>query len=301
MDDTVRYMRDHAYHVSMLFGIPNFYHRFGYVTTLAEYAITIDALEFASVKGGGLRVREAKPGDIPAIQKLHGADDGDVACSLLRSAAHVTNRWDAFRRAHVFTTAHGKVVAYLRSRDEKTHVVVQEVGAAQPAHYNDILEWVSTLAHEACVGQLRFLVPPDHPFARHLMQFNSTHETRVVREEGGMMTFIHLGETLESLLPEWEQRLAHSALRDQHCEVTLLVDNAPYRIRAHRGAIDIAEQSGQNKCSITAPQLMQMITGYRHADDVLNAERRLMTAESRKLVRTLMPKRNPYVWTFDRF
>ncbi len=301
MEDALRYMREHRYHVSMLFGIPNFYHRFGYATTLADYAVTVDALELANVRGTGLRVRNAKPGDIPAIQKIHAANDSGVACSLLRSAAHLTNGWENFQRARVFTTARGKVVGYLSSREDRTQLLVREAGVIDPRTYADVLQLCAALAHEYCVGQIQFSIPPDDALARQLLAFKSTHETRFVREEGGMMRFVDLGEALESLIAEWEDLLTRSALLDAQCEVTLLVGGEPYRIRAHRGAIDIAQQSGRNKFSVTAEELIQLATGYAYIDGVLLAKRRLLTEEARRLLRALFPKRNPYVWTCDRF
>lgn len=39
IEDALAYMREHGYHVSMLFGIPNFYHRFGDASALIDYTI----------------------------------------------------------------------------------------------------------------------------------------------------------------------------------------------------------------------------------------------------------------------
>src|SRR5437764_1219224 len=37
LEGAVAYMRDQRYHVSLLFGIADFYHRFGYAPVLPEY------------------------------------------------------------------------------------------------------------------------------------------------------------------------------------------------------------------------------------------------------------------------
>ena len=82
MLDAFKYMQAHNYHVAMLFGIPNFYHRFGFATTLFDYTITME-LEDALTAGRGIhRAREAKPGDnqiCPGIFQSHrpGKDDPD--------------------------------------------------------------------------------------------------------------------------------------------------------------------------------------------------------------------------------
>ena len=301
MVDTLKYLRDHNYHVGMLFGIPNFYHQFGFETTLADYVIVVDAVEAPRTFASELRLREAKPGDIGAVQKIHAANDTDVACSLLRTCAHITNKWDRCKGMRVLTTEQGKVVAYFVAHRKDDHLCVEEVGIAGPDVAGEVLATCVRIAGEETVARIRFLTPPPHPFARFLLLCESVHEMRIVRDRGGMMAFIDVGESLESLIPEWESLLAKSAARDYRTEVTLLVDKEPFRVRANRGAVDVAQVSGCNKTSVSGAELMHLITGYRHVEDILNAQRRIVAPEARALLAVLFPKRSPYVWTFDRF
>ena len=302
MNDALRYMRDHRYHVSMLFGIPDFYHQFGYVTTLAEYSISVDAPEAAaSAPGPARKFRAIKPGDIAAIQKIHAANDEEVPCSLLRGAAHFTNKWDRLKDADVVTDENGKVRAYAHLIRTDDYLKVDECGVASDAECAGIMDLCALRAREGYSGRIRFLVPPDHPLARYLRQYTSVHETRVVRERGGMMAFVHIGETLENMIPEWEGALMRGPLRESKIEITLLADGAPHRIRANRGALDIAQVAGRNKFGITERELVQLLTGYRHVEDILGARRRLLTSDSRAFLHAVFPKRDPYVWALDRF
>ena len=298
---TLQYMKAHNYHVSLLFGIPNFYHQFGFVTTLADCAVVVEVAEVPPSFASAYRMREGKPGDIPAVRKIHAADDSEVACSLLRTSAHITNKWERRKGLRVLTSEHGKVVAYFIARGKGDHLSVSEVGAADHADFRELLGACAKVAAEEAAGRIRFLVPPPHPFARFLLQYKSVHEMHVVRDCGGMMAFVNIAEALENLIPEWESLLAKSAAREFRTEVTLFVDRAPYRIRANRGAVDIAQLSGGNKVSLSAADLMHLVTGYRYLEDVLNARRRLISPEARALLATLFPKRCPYVWDFDRF
>jgi predicted acetyltransferase len=294
-------MKQHGYHVSMLFGIPNFYHRFGFATTLADYSIAVDASELVTCGSAKWRLREAKPGDIRAIQKIHEANDAYVACSLLRSAAHLTNKWERHKTFHVLTTEHGKVGAYFIASRVTDHLRVSEVGVSETGVCEEVLAACARLAAEESMGRVLFLVPPPHPFARYLLLHRSTHEMRVVRDSGGMLAFVNLAEALENLIPEWESLLSLSALREQRIEFTFLVDKIAYRVRANRGAIDVANASGKNKVSLTSSELMHLVTGYRYVEDILAARRRLITSEARALIEVLFPKRSAYVWEFDRF
>lgn len=300
MHDTLGYLERHNYHVAMLFGIPFFYHRFGFVTTLAEYSITVDTAEAATLPTT-LRLRPAKPGDIPAVQKIHNAADADTACSLLRTSAHVTNKWERCKTLRVLTDDQGKVTAYFFARNSNDHLSVDEVGVAAPDVCAEVLAWCARTAADESVARIRFLMPPSHPFAHFLVQYKSTHEMNVVRDAGGMMAFVNTGETLESMIPEWESRLEQSAARDFHTECTLIAGDEPYRVRFHRGSVAVAATSGQNKVGLTTAELMQVLTGYRYIGDILDARRRVISPDAALALQTLFPKRSPYVWLFDRF
>ena len=89
--------------------------------------------------------------------------------------------------------------------------------------------------------------------------------------------------------------------RELRTEFTLVVDRANYRIRANRGAIDVATTAGACKIGLSGGDLMHLLTGYRHPGDVLDERRCIVTTDARALFGTVFPKRHPYVWRFDRF
>jgi predicted acetyltransferase len=301
ISDTMRYMRTQNYHVSMLFGIPNFYHRFGFVTALPEYETSVLVSEASAVGFPAYRMRPGKPGDIRLIQKIHHAGDESVACSLLRSAAHITNKWERWKAVRVLTDDHGKVLAYFLPRTTEEELHVEEVGVTDWASCGTLLHACAAMAIEECVGRVRFSAPPGHLMIRYLLRYRSHHTMRITRDEGGMMALVHLGETLESMIPEWENRLVRSAASELHTEVTLIIDRKPYRVRAHRGAIDVTPASGTNKVSLSSADLLHLLSGYRYLEEVLAARRRIITADGHALLGALFPKRTPYVWLVDRF
>ncbi len=300
--ESLQYMARHGYHLSMLFGIPNFYQRFGFTTSLADYTTVLTAREAAEVEQPAYRLRKSKPGDIRAIQKMHNANDADIACSLVRTGAHIANRWNVFGDSRVLTNAQGKVVAYFMPQSGEEVLRIMELGVTDRLSCGALLHACAQMAGQEHVGRLQFDAPPSHPFIQYLVQFKSTHQMRVQRNEGGMMAFVNLPETLEMLLPEWENLVQGTAVHEEHVEVTLLIERSPYRVRAHRGAIDIAPGvSGKNKVSLSSAEFMHLVTGYRYCEEILSVRRRTLTASARTLLHTLFPKRTPFVWAIDRF
>ena len=233
----------------------------------------------------------------PILLMVDDAHWGAEALDFVRS---VLTR-DDLHVMSVLTSDSGRVLAYFIAHAAGNKVHVSEVGVSSPQACPIALAACGQLAADANLGHIRFHMPPPHPFARHLLQYHSTHEMHIVRDQGGMMAFVDQAEALESLIPEWEDLLSHTDLRNEQIELTLVVDRVSYRVRTRSGAVDIARQSGANRLSITTADLMHLVTGYRHLDDILAKRRRILTAAARALLAILFPKRTPYVWGFDQF
>ncbi len=302
MSDSMRFMLSKGYHVSTLFGIADFYHRWGFAFTLPEYASVIDVREACEAPPcSPYKLRQAKPGDIPAMQRLHNQNDGDTACSIIRASAHFSYRWERWKAAQVITNMQGKPTAYFLAAARGAEYCVDEVGAADPDSANAILHACAKLAQAEFASRIRFMAPPSHPFIKQLLQLRSDHEMRVYRNSNGMMAVVNFDETFECLIPEWESLLSRAAAAQTCAEFTLIVDRKSYRIRAHHGAIDVARVAGANKISLSALEFVQLLAGYRHAEEVLSTKRRVLSEQSRLLFETLFIKRSPYVWGMDRF
>lgn len=301
IEDALAYMRDHHYHVSMLFGVVDFYHRFGFTTMLSDFLTSVSVLEAEIAEHRPYKLRAGKPGDIRAIQKLHNADENEVACSIVRSAAHLTNQWERWKAVRVITDDQGKVQAYFLPQTTREGLLVEELGLANHDACGSVLHACAQLALEAHAPQIRFAAPPCHSFLKYLLQYESKHEMHVKRNRDGMMAVIDLEETLESMIPEWENGLARNALVRERAEVTLLIDKKPYRVRANRGAVDVTPNSGENKMSISRAEFVQLLTGYRYLDEILLSRRRILNSAGKALLGVLFPKRIPFVWPVDHF
>ena len=300
IQDAMHYLRLRDYHLAVLFGSSNLHYPLGFVTALGDHAIVIETLDALQMENP-YRVRAAKPGDVSAMLKLHNANDSDTACSVVRTSGHFKNKWKQFSEAYVLTDAEGMVNAYFFTQDCGSHLAVEEVCVLDRTACMGVLSACSHQAADASLGSLRFLVPPTHPLAHYLTHFHSRHESEWVRDGGGMMALLNMEELFESMLPEWESRLATSIATTHKIETTLCVGNTSYRIRANRGAIDCATSSGINKVRLTSADFIHLLTGYAYLDDILDVARPRLDPEARLLLMTLFPKRSPYIWPFDRF
>lgn len=299
MSDSMRYLRVHGYHVSALFGIADFYHRWVFASALPEYASVIDVREASMVAAPPFKHRAMKPGDIPSVQRIHTRNDNDTACSIIRLGGHISSRWDRWKNARILTDDKGKVVAYFMGEAHGEDYTVEETGILDYGWCPAVLNACMTLAKTEFASRIRFTVPPSHPFVRYLLQYRSDHEMHVSRDSNGMIAVVNIEETLECMIPEWESRLVEA--KDLCAEATLVVERKPYRIRAHHGAVNVVAMNGTNKVSLSRVELAQLISGARHLDEMLAVKRRAVNASGTALLTTIFPRRTPYIWHIDRF
>lgn len=302
LDDTFRHLQEQRYHMSMLFGVSEYYRRWGFAPALTEYLVTVDSrLPGKRGPAASLKLRRVKPGDIGALQRLHGLTDGETACSLIRTQAHVANRWRQWEQVQVLTDGQGKVTAYFRGARQGDAYLVDEAGTADDAACAAVLRTVAEQARAAAAPRISLALAPAHPLILAARRQPWWGATETDDEPSGMLSLVNPIETLESMIPDWESRLVASALARTHAEVTLVTGRTAWRVRAHHGAVDVSAGAGINKITVSAQELVQLIVGFAELDEILAAKRRIVSAEGMALLREMFPKRQPYVWALDRF
>ncbi|HHV54676.1 MAG TPA: GNAT family N-acetyltransferase [Firmicutes bacterium] len=248
LSSAVQYMRENDYDVSVLFGIHNFYHRFGFVTSLIESRITVPtrlaenaagsrinataSAEVNTTTGAGadatalLSIRPYDPErDLDAVLRLYVAKNAHRVGPLLRSP----DRWWGFRlgstwgrQTDVFVAVREKpnekengkgeeLVGYFLLDRADEEVTVPEVEAVDAATLEAILAHLARLAVERRVDHLTFHIHPDADMARLLRFYGSEVTVTYSFDRGPMARIINLESTLRKLLPVLNRRLAQGA------------------------------------------------------------------------------------------
>ncbi len=300
VEDALAYLRQQRYHLAALFARPEAYQRFGFCGALAEYFVEVDTAEALTFEPPA-HCRPVRPGEVSELQRIHHANDVGVACSVLRVPPHYTSQWGRASQFQVALSAEGRMAAYWLAESEGHALDVKEVGVADYAHSAAVVGGCAQVAAAENLGRIRFRVPPTHPLARFLTQFPSRHVTRYDHGSSGLLAFVDLAETLEGMVPEWENLLSVSAARDLRAELTFCTERGPYRLRASRGAVDVAPTNGADKVPVTERDLLQVLTGYRAVEDLFETRRCCVHPDARFLATALFPRRTPFMWPFDRF
>ncbi len=311
MNDALDYTRDSGAAFSLLYGIPNLYHRFGYATMLPEYSVVVETgsaqKDFAPIP----RVRPVTKDDIPALMRIHEKHEAGASCSIVRTAAHYRSQfisaapktpyWCDWASAQALLDGLGKITAYFMPQAAATEIHVKELGVTDRASCDALLHAAKATAREAGLGQVRFHVPPYHPFARYLEEFDSIHQVRHFANREGMMALTDLEACLNAMLPEWKEQMQRNGLLGLQGECTLVVSNAAYRIISDASGLRIEKGMGKNRIALDEQEFVRLISGYTHAEDVLTQKVRSLKGDARRFALALFPKRTPFIWPIDHF
>ncbi len=314
--------------LSLLFGLPNFYEKFGYATAGPELSLSLTGLKPARPLPAGWTDRPCAPGDLPA---LHAHYERSIA----RSVGAVVRRpecraWSTLavtaadphrEECRVVVDPSGAVAAYAwRAREfwpvdteEETPdaLTIGEAIAAGPAAADALLAtcraWaVAEAARRPAIVRAKLYVPLDGPVYAAAMRQDATLEL-IWRPSGHFMArTLDAGRLLEALEPELNRRAAKAAITASGAlrivtEVgAATLDMSPRGVAVRRGN-RAAGPHGTAPETVELPQqdLARLAFGTFPTGELLDRLAQPPTALARQWLEVVFPQRAPYTHLAD--
>lgn len=305
MEDSVQYMTDRGFEVSILFGIRDFYNKFGYLPCLPDYCMTIETrnAERAARDVGGFTTRPFDEADVPFSVELYDEDNRYRPGARVRGGSdfngfHRGTRYDTPVDGLVLQGADNRRVGYAIWDRSTTDVKVVEVNAYDRRAFPAALYAFARMAIDQRCGQIELHMPPDHSFARFLTRYGCQAHTTFNRMGGGMMRILNQDRLFARLQPALQARAASSALAGRGVDLRIETDLGTTEVALGESATD------RSVCRVALPQdrLIQLMTGYRWADDVLATEDGVEAeGEASAVLSALFGGILPFTWKADRF
>lgn len=296
------WMAENGFDCATLFGIPDYYHRFGYAPCLvhSEWEVRTRDAERAALN---LEARPFTPEDLPALRGIYAAGNAARSGSIARDErtrwARKGSWYGTEAEGVVFADAGGEIEAYAVCDQAKDRVKIVEAGARQLETYGDVLRWAANRAVALRVENVTFLVPPDHPCAEFLTVFGARHTARYPRNGEGMGRILRLHDFLRKTLPEWTRRAAAAARPGQ--SLRLETDIGDATLAWNGEAVELAEgPEAAGTARLPQSRLMQLAMGY-HSPDIVLSFPEVQAEGDLTLLRTLFPRQFPYMWAADHF
>ena len=315
-EDTVTTMTDQGYDVSQLFGIANFYNKFGYASSMPGSHATIQTrdAEDAGARGDAsapsVTARPAEPDDIPEILKLYNAHNAMRTCSIVRTPDRFTRfrkgtRYGDPPKVRVWENEDGQLAGYAVWDDDETHVRVAEIDAWDDRLFPTLLAALAEVAIAKRCGEIEIHTPPDHPFAEYAQRYGTEWTIRYPRDAAAMMRVLNQGPLMAKLRAEFERRLTVTSMAGYTGVLALATDLGTTTMVFDAGRLSLDEDGDgpAPDATLSLPQstLMQCLVGYRSIRDVLNSPDVTLDGEGAPLLHALFPRQHPYTWHPDHY
>lgn len=294
---SVERMRALGYDVSVLFGIEDFYHRFGYVPAWEE--------EIWHVQ------RDALPRELPRIRYRahHSHPDRETARLHNRTNAGLTGTAvrPTYTRAlggpyktdaYGWRDASGRLAGHVCVREQDGALACTEATGEADA----ILAVLRRLSVERELKQLRFVTLPHRSaLAARLRRLTSRLERRYERNGGAMVRVMNLEGCLRKMVNELSTRLAASELRDFRGSLSIGGDGAVVRLALRNGEVDVAPPGPSPSSVRLGARVAQLLIGSGEPLEVCEAAGARLRGDAARLLRVLFPAQHPQLHVADRF
>jgi len=305
-----QFMHEEGYDLSLLFGIPNFYDKFGFVVGAWNAWVQLPRAQAARLSAP-YRGRRARRADIAAMRRLH-ADD-----LAIRDGA--MERWGKawLRRAcrdkwcRVIEDARGGPLAYWRGepRPDDAFALTEASLGRRPTRdaVVSVLADMAKVARACEKPKLRIELPAAHPMGRFCVA-DGCEVHRVIGHRGGSMVRItHLESLCQHMAPEWERLLAASPAAGWSGRLRFKTDMGAVELAIAKGKVSIVGGASVPResppAAIAAPQdkLCRLILGFHTPAEAAFLGDVRITPAARPLADALFPARSLVFFPYDRF
>ncbi len=297
---SVERMRARGYPLSILFGIDDFYHRFGYVAAWRESTWRLER-----------KYLPPPAGPVPRLHRIPFAPGADVTrlhnewnAGLTGTAVRPTFSKGFFHSSRtspegwLWRDRRGRAAGHVFVHEDRHDLVIIEA-TGDP---DTVLACLGRLAERKALPELRFdTLPYGSALARRLRTLNCRYEQRFARDGEAMVRVVDLTACLRGMEPELSRRVGASELDGYRG--TLLV-------RGPEGAVGLALDRGHVRVVPAAPGTSALRAGWHLAQLLIGTDDPLETCEvgrirlqgdAARLVPVLFPAQHPQLQLGDRY
>jgi hypothetical protein len=297
---SIEAMRQLGYDFSILFGIPNYYARFGYTRAWSDSDHNVSLADLPGQKPAQA-MRKMDMGDVPRFHGLYNRHFAGVTGTAVRPTyRHLEPRKNSL--AFWWGKSWGRCAGYMVVIDNGSRLdVLEAVGKSE-----QILRGSAQVARELDCDQVRFLgLPYETELSRRLRQGNCTMETRHRRCGGAMVRTINLGQALVKMSGELCSRLRGSLLQGWRGELLIADKTQRMILSMGGGKVKVSVWShGAGRVAHAVEggdEIAQLLMGSSEGCEIARTHGMGLRGQAAALVSVLFPNRHPLLAPLDRF
>ena len=294
MEDAVDVSRDRGYDLSVLYGIPDFYHKYGYEVVMASYQINIAQDDLPRFEGH--RPTSAVTGkDIKALRRFYNAQVRFHDGNCLRRSMPKSDR--GFK----LTDSRGRIAGYAAWTEREGTMVVHEALARDVPSGRMLLQALRRIAWEYAFAHVSIRMPFGYPATEALRSCTATFQRRSTDRKGCMGRVINLPSLVRKLEPEWESLLAKSEFAGKSRSLSVKIGGDALAVRIVGGRVKASVGGGTVASTVSPQRFAQMVFGYRSIRELAADTDVSFRRADLRILEVLFPERNAFLFELDKF
>jgi len=272
MRNAIRYMRIQGFDITILWGNPWLYPRYGYSPAMMKTEIVIKPEHIVSVENKSCEFRRFSEIDLEQMARLYHSNTVTRACSEIRSPT----MWEwkpggTEVKLEVLSSKEHEVIGYLALGTDWGRPCIHEIGVLNDEACKVIYRHILEIMKAKGLKEFYCIVHPDHPFAR--FAFWRGGEIRIRSGGGaGMARVLNLASFLTKMEKEFEYRLRHSEFHNRECTLKISSEEATVFLDNNRGRVTVSIENSESDYQLDIPisYLNPLVTGYRDIRELAN-------------------------------
>ncbi len=275
MTDTVDFMARDGFDLSLLFGIGDYYHRFGYRTAMTESHGRTHVRSLPSAMPTKWRARKLRRSDIPAMAEFYERHIGRYDFSVARTDEDWKwyFRFDRIHDGYLLVAPDGRPAGYvLAAVDGVPRYNVNELAIDEtPDAYEAALALIRRQAKESLSAEVCLNVPPEGGFGRYCHYRREISWISHTRYECGPMCRLFdiealFGKISGTLAKRWQ-----SAPRDvRPCAITVRCPLGQVAIAATDGDLTVMPgQAAGEVVDLPHEAVTELVMRFRQAPHIV--------------------------------
>jgi hypothetical protein len=292
---TLNALRESDYDISLLFGVPNLYERFGYrrAWTWLNATVEVDRAPVETVPG---RLERSGTGARADLAALYNRENATLTGTAVRP---------------VFPLGNPLIESdiYLWRRNQKVTGFVFVGGTGNTLEVRSwagdpeaILAAVKRLAKARGLGSIRFRwIHYQSRLSRFLRRQNCDFKSDYQSSGGPMILTVSLQRFMTRLRPELEDRLRQSYLSTWSGDLLLDDSDAAVTLRINQGKIQLLPGAPSQNSITGGEGLAQLMFGTDDPHETIESAGIRLRGDAKILVSVLFPNEHPALSFWDRF
>lgn len=303
MEHCVQFMAAEGYDISLLDGIPNYYHKFGYEKVMPKYTWALELSAVESLKRKH-KIRKVIEADCRYLNQIYLKEFKAKSGIVVRT----NDMWWSYLRL-----IHGDLWVVVNSEeipegyiwfDRKNKQRVLEAGALNTTVSTSILSFLAEKGKDHYQAEIEGDLFPNQRFVQFTTGlFGGRFEIKFEKSGGWMGRICNLQSTLNKIVPELKKRLQCSQFACWNGSLTFATDLGDVTIGIENSEFRITDRISNSHMTIKIPQsaLLQLVFGFHDIQELVFAGVIECDESTRQLFKVLFPKQRPVMSRIDWF